>query len=183
MVWMRDTPGPAIKSQMNLLDSHDTERILTACGGNRAHFFQLYAFLLAYAGAPTIYYGSETGLEGESAEDGRRCFPWDAIDDEIYTYFKNAINFRKSSRALRIGTTETVIVDDEQDVYGFCRRADNETVYAVFNASDGSATVSVKGVNDGMWKDALMTHPEIEARGGMLTMTLQPRGAVWYTHV
>ena len=33
-MWLLDTPAPAVKAQMNLVDSHDTGRILTACNGD-----------------------------------------------------------------------------------------------------------------------------------------------------
>jgi cyclomaltodextrinase / maltogenic alpha-amylase / neopullulanase len=178
--WMRDTPEPAIKSQMNLLDSHDTNRSLTACGSNLNRFRQMIAFQLAYPGAPTIYYGNEIGLEGKNAEDGRRCFTWDKLDSPLHRFIKQALQFRKRSRALRIGDTTTVIADDARRIYGFSRETSMETVYALFNASDAPIKVALPVDNDGIWTDALGTHPRSEVHEGSLTLTLQPRSAAWY---
>lgn len=181
--WMRDTPPPALNSQMNLLDSHDTNRVLTACNGNQQVFRQIVAFQLAFPGSPTIYYGNETGLEGTTAEDGRRCMPWDNLDEDMVAYFKRLMNFRKKSSALRLGETETVLIDDAKCAYGFVRYTDNDVVYAVFNGSDNPANLEVRlrdGTPSGTWRDVLETHPDVEAPNDVLRITLQARGAAWY---
>lgn len=182
MTWIRDTPPPALKAQMNLIDSHDTDRALTACGGDRTRFKQMVAFLLAYAGAPMIYYGDEVGLEGDNAEDGRRTFPWGNIDQEIYGFFKRIMKFRRESMALRHGETETVVIDDDRMVYGFARRLGHEVVYALFNGGDNTISVQVPLAEGevGRWVDVLEMHAAVEAEDDHLTVELQPRGAAWY---
>ena len=50
--WLRDTPAPAVKAQMNLVDSHDTGRILTACNGELKRLKQVIAFQLATPARP-----------------------------------------------------------------------------------------------------------------------------------
>ncbi len=181
-VWMRDTPSPAIKAQMNLMDSHDTDRVLTACRGDRARLLQIVAFQLAYPGAPCIYYGNETGLEGAFSEDGRRCFPWDNLDVELHAFFKRAINLHKNSSALRLGNTETILIEDERRVYGFARRHGEQVVYALFNASAETVEIEMPLREDetGLWVDGLETHANVEASVGTLTVSLNPRGAAWY---
>lgn len=176
-----DTPPDALHAQMNLLDSHDTDRVLTACNGDRARYKQLVAFLLAYPGAPTIYYGDETGLEGGNAEDGRRCMPWDDIDADLYDYFKRTISAHKASHALRRGDFESVLIDDEQNVYAFGRRTRDEVVYAVFNASAKTASVTVPVDADGVYADLLGSSPDVRAADGALSLELGPRAGVWYS--
>lgn len=65
----------------NLLDSHDTERLM-----NRFHdldkFYQQLAVLFTLPGSPCIYYGTEIAMEGGHDPDCRRCMPWDEIDTE-----------------------------------------------------------------------------------------------------
>ena len=79
------------------------------------------AFQLSYPGAPMIYYGGETGIEGDFAEDGRRTMPWDSLDHELIAKFKHAIHVRRGSAALRVGEVEAVVIDDAQKVYAFKR--------------------------------------------------------------
>ncbi len=182
-VWMRDTPAPAVKAQMNQVDSHDTDRLLTVCRGDRKRYLQTTAFQLSYAGAPCIYYGSETGLEGAYAEDGRRTMPWDDLDQELGDWFKHAIRTRNQSKAIRLGDVETVIIDDTQRVYGFKRQYESEVVYAVFNGGDKPATceITLEAGASGTFYDMLGVQPEAAVAEGKLTFELPTRGMVWYT--
>ena len=63
----------------NLLDSHDTERLM-----NRLHdldvFYQQLAVLFTMPGSPCIYYGTEIALEGGHDPDCRRCMPWEELE-------------------------------------------------------------------------------------------------------
>ena len=65
----------------NLLDSHDTERLM-----NRFHdldkFYQQLAILFTLPGSPCIYYGTEIAMEGAHDPDCRRCMPWSEINSE-----------------------------------------------------------------------------------------------------
>ena len=65
----------------NLLDSHDTERLM-----NRFHdldkFYQQLAILFTLPGSPCIYYGTEIAMEGAHDPDCRRCMPWSEIESE-----------------------------------------------------------------------------------------------------
>ena len=177
--WMRDTPPPALKAQMNLVDSHDTGRILTACNGELKRVKQILAFQLSYPGAPMIYYGGETGLEGDYAEDGRRTMPWDSLDHALIDYFKHAIHFRRSSEALRLGDVEAVVIDDVQKVYAYKRWHGDEVVYCAFNASDDAVEISLP-FEAGTWHDALNGGNAIEGRADCCTAWLEPRGAAWF---
>ena len=65
----------------NLLDSHDTERLM-----NRFRdldiFYQQLAVLFTMPGSPCIYYGTEIAMEGSFDPDCRRCMPWDNLHTE-----------------------------------------------------------------------------------------------------
>ncbi|MFW5709204.1 MAG: alpha-amylase family glycosyl hydrolase, partial [Chloroflexota bacterium] len=180
---LRDTPPPAVHSQMNLLDSHDTDRLLTACGRNRARYLQAFAFLFAYPGAPTIFYGSETGIEGSFSEDSRRPMPWDSLDEELLTFFKHIIQVRKNDVTLRRGQVETILIDDENRVFGLRRYDAARSIVALFNASDTPVQVEVElpeNEADGTWTDLLDIHVDVPAQAGKLSLTLAARGAAWY---
>ena len=88
----------------NLLDSHDTERLM-----NRYHdldiFYQQLAILFTLPGSPCIYYGTEIALEGGHDPDCRRCMPWDRIgtpeNQEKIACMKALIRLRKEEEAFR----------------------------------------------------------------------------------
>lgn len=63
----------------NMLDSHDTDRLINRTG-NLDIFYQQLAVLFTMPGSPCIFYGTELALEGGFDPDCRRCMPWDAIE-------------------------------------------------------------------------------------------------------
>lgn len=177
MTWLRDTPAPAVKAQMNLVDSHDTIRMMDMCIGDTAEkhqrIKQIAAFMLSYPGAPTIYYGSETALEGNSQEDGRRCMPWDNLDADMGAYYRKIIHQRRYLPALKLGDVETVIADDQRRVYAFTRSHGEQTVLCIFNVGSQAAEVKLP-VTAGSVNDVLNEHP---IKDGVIT--LPPHGSAW----
>ncbi|MDX2078121.1 MAG: glycoside hydrolase family 13 protein [bacterium] len=174
--WMRDTPYPALASQMNLLDSHDIDRLINACGGDKAKYRQCMAFLFAHIGAPTIFYGSETAIDGTMQEDSRRTMPWDKLDSDLIAYFKKLLHTRKDTPVLRMGDVETVWVDDKTRTYAIKRTSGKDTLYALFNGGDTEATISVKG--HGTWHDLLGNVADVSGKG-KISVTLGARGFAW----
>ena len=88
----------------NLLDSHDTERLM-----NRFHnldiFYQQLAILFTMPGSPCIYYGTEIAMEGGHDPDCRRCMPWEELGEtenqERIREIKQLINLRKNENTFR----------------------------------------------------------------------------------
>lgn len=89
----------------NLLDSHDTQRLINRVQFDMDAFYQQIMLLLSMPGSPCIYYGTEIALEGEHDPDCRRCMPWADIEKGVYderiSLFKNMIALRKSNTALK----------------------------------------------------------------------------------
>ncbi|MBF2028725.1 MAG: glycoside hydrolase family 13 protein [Oscillatoriales cyanobacterium C42_A2020_001] len=91
-------------TQLNLLASHDTARLLSIAGGDRASVELATLLLLTFPGAPSIYYGDEVGLPGKLDPDSRRGFPLEAQwDVEIFAYHRLLIDLRHTRPALRTG--------------------------------------------------------------------------------
>lgn len=84
----------------NLLDSHDTERLITRTG-NLGIFYQQLALLFTMEGSPCIYYGTEIAMPGKHDPDCRRCMPWQEIEagsfDEVINQVKRLIAIRKNN--------------------------------------------------------------------------------------
>jgi len=131
-----------VQAQLNLLDSHDTPRFLTAVGGDRDALKLAWLTLFTYPGAPCIYYGDEIGLDGGHDPACRKSFPWDESrwDSDLLAYSKACIALRKLHPALRRGDYRTIHAAD--DVYIFARCDERETIIVALNAS--AATVAVR---------------------------------------
>ena len=81
----------------NLLDSHDTERILTTAKGDLQSVKSALAFLYLQRGTPCIYYGTELALIGGPDPDCRRVMPWERVsaDNDMLNFMKDLIQLRK----------------------------------------------------------------------------------------
>lgn len=89
-------PHTVLRSTFNLLDSHDTDRIVTRMGSREKAKLAL-ALLFALPGAPCIYYGTEYAMEGGHDPDCRRCMIWDAKPDELafYHFVSTLVSMRR----------------------------------------------------------------------------------------
>jgi glycosidase len=169
---------------MNLLSSHDTARLLTLCGGDRARHMLAAAMQLAYPGAPMIYYGDEVGIEGAYAEDGRRPFPWDAMDRQLLPFYRTAIRARSQNVALREGEVRTVWLDDAGGSYGFLRYdGEKRRVLALFNAGSETAHIQIADplvTGSDCWTDLLGRLPPVHRQENAWRVTLPPLTAGWF---
>ena len=88
----------------NLLDSHDTNRLMNKVGDLDV-FYQQLAVLFTMPGSPCIYYGTEIAMEGGHDPDCRRCMPWDSIQQGVYQerieILKQLIRCRKEYDSFR----------------------------------------------------------------------------------
>lgn len=112
------------------------------------------AFQLTYPGAPVIYYGDEAGMWGANDPCNRKPMLWPEIkydaetvfpnsdsekrnfvefDETIYRFYRDLIKLRKDSDAIRLGSYETIIADDNRQIFGFKRYNGDEIVVVLFN--------------------------------------------------
>ena len=92
------------KVMFNLMDSHDTARIVTK-SGSRDKALQMLAVMFAMPGSPCLYYGTEVFLEGGKDPDCRRCMPWKEIEsnkcDSELNLIKQLVYLRKTNSAMK----------------------------------------------------------------------------------
>ncbi|MCC0176827.1 alpha-amylase [Waterburya agarophytonicola K14] len=119
-------------AQLNLLDSHDTPRMLTTVREDKQSFLLSTVLLMTFPGAPSIFYGDEVGLIGGKDPDCRRVFPeaekWDV---EILKAHKELIGLRHKYPSLRTGSYHTLYAD--RNVYIFARVLDEEEIIVAVN--------------------------------------------------
>ena len=160
--------------QLNLLESHDTPRLITYVGGDQNS--QKLAALLMFTipGAPTIYYGSEVGLDGKKDPDCRKSFPWDEKlwDVDLLNYFKSLIIMRKQQSALRTGSFQSVHTDAES--YAFERILDGERLFIVFNIAEQAQTIPLPGKSG----QTVFGQAELSATDDGIEVNIGPRQGV-----
>ncbi len=127
-------------TQLNLLSSHDTARMLTIVGEDKASVELATLLLLTFPGAPSIYYGDEVGLPGGLDPDCRRSFPaksdWDT---QVLDSHKQLISLRNQYSALRTGSYQVLFADE--CVYVFARTDDRQEIIIAVNIGTTPAKV------------------------------------------
>ena len=121
----------------NLLDSHDTERILTTAQGDIQLVKSALAFLFLQRGTPCIYYGTELELGGGMDPDCRRVMPWDRVsgDNVMLNFMKNLIQLRKETADI-IQYGKFTLEEIKPDVLALEWQHDHQAIRAVFNQSN-----------------------------------------------
>lgn len=132
-------------AQMNLLDSHDTARLLSIAKGDKSALKLAWLAMMTYPGAPTIYYGDEIGMEGAKDPDCRRGMMWDTAkwDADLLDTAKRYIALRKKYRALRRPAPYARLYA-QGSVYSFARQLEGETIIVALNAGDKAVTVDLE---------------------------------------
>lgn len=132
----------------NLLDSHDTARVLTLAKNNKGLVKSMLTFMFLQKGAPCIYYGTEIGMDGGEDPECRKCMEWETgkQDLEMLEFTKKLIAWRKKySRFLAEADTTWDAVVDDTKVITLSRKRGDEIVSATFNEGDGALTVKKLG--------------------------------------
>ncbi len=129
-------------TQFNLLDSHDTPRLLSLAGGDRTTVKLATLLLFTFPGTPNIFYGDEIGLSGGYEPDCRRGFPSeDQWDQEVLQYHRQLISLRHTYKALRIGEYHTIYAQGQ--VYVFARILEDEVLIIAVNGDTNPQEVHV----------------------------------------
>jgi cyclomaltodextrinase len=162
-------------TQLNLLASHDTARLITISGGDIASVELATLLLLTFPGASSIYYGDEIGLAGALDPDSRRGFPsetdWNL---EIFNLHKQLISLRHQYSALRIGDYQVLYA--QVTLYVFARTlGDEELIIAVnVGTTDAKAEIDCSSLKNQTDK-VLFGAAEVEWNDKVVTLSIPPR--------
>lgn len=129
----------------NVLDSHDTARIMTLANEDDQLVRQTLAFTFLQPGSPSIYYGTEYGMTGGNDPDCRKPMNWypDAKAIAMHDFVRDLIKWRKEHwQLIAQGTIELTALNDNQGVV-IKRRRNNQQLVAVFNTSSEPLQVTL----------------------------------------
>ena len=130
----------------NLLDSHDTMRLITRSNENLDIFYQKLAVLFTLNGTTCIYYGTEIALSGGFDPDCRRCMPWDKIEAGEYNdrieIIKQLISLRKEHSELRNGKIR--FIHNNNRVLAYEKYSSDTTIRIVANCSENDFEIECK---------------------------------------
>ncbi|MFD3449330.1 alpha-glycosidase [Microbacteriaceae bacterium 4G12] len=167
------------EAAFHLLDSHDTPRILTTCGGNKEKLKLLYVFQLSFIGSPCIYYGDEIGMDGGMDPGCRKCMVWDEEkqDRELFGHIQTLISLRKQYKAFGgHGSFQWVEANDKENYISYTKTYGTETIFFVLNPTNSEVTVPIPFDISGKKIVNLYTKEEFSAETNALQVSLAPYG-------
>lgn len=167
------------QAQLNLLDSHDTPRLITICSGDRASLKLATLFLMTFPGAPSVYYGDEIGLPGADDPDCRRTMPWaeqENWDQELLSVHKQLIGLRHHYKSLRRGTYRGAGAN--KTCYAFSRTLGKERLIIAANVGTQSETLTLnrlESLPEGTSFKTLYGQGQVAFERGKVDLSLPPR--------
>ena len=169
----------------NFVDNHDVERIYTKLS-NKAHFAPVHVLLYTLPGVPSIYYGSEFGIEGKKekfSDDSLR--PALNIEDYADAVQKNPCTaliaalgkVRQHTPALSYGSYAELQLTNRQ--FAFSRDLDGVRVIVTVNNDDNAAGMSLPAGNCAEYIGTL-TGQKVSVQGGRINVTVSANsGEIW----
>jgi len=132
----------------NFADNHDVNRIASTLKKS-AHLYPLSALLFTMPGIPSIYYGSEWGIEGRKNETDDDLRPElnlamvssNSPNKDLAKAISKFAQIRKDSSALRYGKYFQIKVMHEQ--FAFARMTQDECIIVIVNSSDKPACMNI----------------------------------------
>ncbi|NMM65787.1 glycoside hydrolase family 13 protein [Clostridium sp. P21] len=196
-------------SLVNLIGSHDVERIYTLLKKIANNNFMINSYnnlddicfkllkivtliQFTFPGVPLLYYGDETGLEGDKDPDNRATYPWGFENKEILNWYKNLIHIRNDNNALRTGKWNQLYFYDS--VYGYLRYIDNNvdefstpcknSLCLILVNKSPTETYNIKinltNFNYSCLTNFLDKHDKVEITNGELNFYIKPLDAKLY---
>lgn len=145
---------------MNLIGSHDTRRILSILkekDDSIALLKIISGLQFTFYGLPSVFYGDEVGIEEDSPDFSRKCYPWGKENIEILNWYKTLAKIRKY-KVFKDGKMEVIKAKSKEII--FKRIKGNETILVIANLdiddyvySDGN---KYKSLIDNQTKDTIV---------------------------
>jgi len=169
----------------NFVDNHDVERIYTKLN-NKAHFTPVHILLYTLPGIPSLYYGSEFGIEGRkekfsdaslrpalNLEDYKN-----ALTDNSFTALIAALGrTRQQSKALSYGDYKELKLMNRQ--YAFSRNFEGESVVVTVNNDDSDFTMTLPAGNAPEYIGAL-SGQKVRVENGSICVNVKANsGDIW----
>ena len=169
----------------NFADNHDVERIYTKLK-NKKHFIPLHILMYTLPGIPSVYYGSEFGIEGQkqrgSDDSLRPAISYEqymnATKDNAFTNLISRLGkIRHEAKALSYGDYKELLLSNCQ--YAFARVFNGQTVIVAVNNSDNDCVLNIPAVNAGEYVGGL-SGDYLSVKDGCMSVNVKANsGEIW----
>jgi len=169
----------------NFVDNHDVERIHTKLQ-NKAHFAPVHVLLYTLPGVPSIYYGSEFGIEGKKEKFSDASLRpaldlkdyADAVTKNPCTALIAALGkVRQGTPALSYGSYSELALTNRQ--FAFARDLDGVRVIVTVNNDDSEAEMNLPTGSADEYVGAL-TGKKVRVEYGRIRVSIAANsGEIW----
>jgi glycosidase len=155
------------------LDNHDQPRI--ASNTKPEHLHTLYTLLYTLPGIPSVYYGSEWGLQGTKKNGSDQDLrPYINIENRsMYSSWLTGLisklaYIRQGEKALKYGKYKQIYMEYRRP-FVFERSCENERVYIAVNIADHNETIDLsdcghRGLWDLLWEEQVFDLNHIQLK-------------------
>ncbi|MBR2401161.1 MAG: alpha-amylase [Lachnospiraceae bacterium] len=169
----------------NFTDNHDVERIYTKLN-NKKHFAPAHILCYTLPGVPSMYYGSEFGIEGKKerwSDDSLRpqlnyADYKDAIDNNPCTALIARLGkVRQEVKALSYGDYQELMLTNRQ--YAFSRNHNGVSVVVTVNNDDSDFIMTVHAGDVAEYIGALSGEKVSVVNGNIVVNVKANSGEIW----
>ena len=173
----------------NFTDNHDVERIYTKLN-NKKHFAPAHILSYTLPGVPSMYYGSEFGIEGK-----KERWSDDSLRPQLnYADYRDAIKnnpcttliarlgkVRQEVKALSYGDYRELLLTNRQ--YAFSRNHDGVSVVVTVNNDDSDYVMTLPAGNAAEYIGALSGEKVSVVNGNIVVNVRANSGEIWIPYV
>lgn len=167
------------------VDNHDVERIYTKLK-NKAHFVPVHVMLYTLPGIPSLYYGSEFGIEGR-----KERFSDDSLRPALnYEDYKNSVETNPCTKLIAaLGkirrNTPTLMFGQYKELelqtahFAYARVLDGKSVIVTVNNGDNDVSMNLEAGCSAEYVGAL-TGERVAVNGGRIQVRVPANlGEIW----
>ena len=177
-----------VGNKLNLysfVDNHDVERIYTKLK-NKEHFLPVHVMLYTLPGIPSLYYGSEFGIEGRkerfSDDSLRPALNYEDYKDAVKTNSCTKLiaalgKIRQNTPALMYGDYKELELQTTR--FAYARILDGKSVIITVNNADNEVSMDLQAGNSAEYIGAL-TGEKVSVNGGRIQVRVPANfGEIW----
>ena len=164
----------------SFVDNHDVDRIATKLR-EPGHVYPVHTLLFTLPGIPSVYYGSEWGIQGR--KEGGNDDPLrpavdleetlkDVPDPKLLEWVRTLGKIHAENKALSYGAYQELLLTNRQ--YAFARKTDEECLIVAVNNDDKEAHLNIRVPAAGAAGVSLVSGEEKTVENGMIHLVLQP---------